>query len=229
MGSVTVLVTGFDPFGGHAVNSSWAAVEALAAHWPADGPELVGCRLPVTFAGAGPVLRAAVEATRPDLVVGVGEAGGRERIGLERVAVNVIDARIPDNDGAQPIDVPVVPGAPAAYFSSLPIKACVEALARADLPAEVSSTAGTYVCNAAFYALMHLVAGSGVRAGFVHVPRVGGNGAAHGPGMGPALVADPPAVSPFLTVADLARALDVVIRTSLRTGTDVRITGGAED
>src|SRR5690606_4205494 len=118
------------------------------------------------------------------LVVGVGEAGGRERIGLERVAVNVIDARIPDNDGAQPIDVPVVPGAPAAYFSSLPIKACVEALARADLPAEVSSTAGTYVCNAAFYALMHLVAGSGVRAGFVHVPRVGDNGAAGGPGMG---------------------------------------------
>ncbi|MEE6297203.1 pyroglutamyl-peptidase I [Georgenia wangjunii] len=217
MSSSTVLVTGFDPFDGQAVNASWAAVEALAERWPADGPRLETLRLPVTFAGAGPALRGAVEATRPDLVVCVGEAGGRDRIGLERVAVNVVDARIPDNDGAQPVDVPVVAGAPTAYLSALPVKACVQALARAGLPAEVSNTAGTYVCNATFYALMHLVEGTGVRAGFVHVPRLAGD-AADGPASGAALTAE-----------DLARGLDVIVRAALRTGEDLPLPGGAED
>ena len=145
----------------------------------------------------------------------LGQAGGRANIGLERVAINVDDARIPDNAGRQPIDEPVVMGGPAAYFSSLPLKACVQALGDAGLPAEVSNSAGTFVCNHVFYSLMHALAERGddpacsaVRAGFVHLPWLPEQG------------------SPSLPLADMIKALHVIALTALSTPVDLKRVGG---
>lgn len=206
-----VLVTGFGPFEGQAVNASSLAVEALASRW--TGPdELVVRELPVSFRGARQQLRVAIAETEPDLVVCVGEAGGRAAVGVERVAVNVIDARIPDVDGSAPVDVPVIAGAPAAFFSTLPVKACAAAVREVGVPVEVSNTAGLYVCNATFYALQHLLAARPeVRSGFVHVPRT------------PAQV---DAGAPAMEVDDAATALLALLRAALSTTTDVRESAG---
>ena len=207
----TVLVTGFGPFDGQAVNASWLAVQDLASTW--TGPEeLVVRELPVSFRGARQQLRVAVAEVEPDLVVCVGEAGGRTAVGIERVALNVIDARIPDVDGSAPVDVPVIAGAPTAFFSTLPIKACAAAVRSAGVPVEVSNSAGLYVCNATFYALQHLLAGRPeVRGGFVHVPRT------------PTQVPDG---GPSLTTDQSAAAVLAVVRAALSTTTDVRVSAG---
>ncbi len=206
-----VLVTGFGPFDGQSVNASWLAVEQLPTRW--SGPEeLIVRELPVSFRGARQVLRAAVAELEPDLVVSVGEAGGRGAVGLERVAVNVIDARIPDVDGSAPVDVPVIAGAPAAFFSTLPVKSCAAAVRETGVPVEVSNTAGLYVCNATFYALQHLLAPRPqVRSGFVHVPRT------------PAQVDDG---APALPTEDAVTALAALLRAALSTSTDVRESAG---
>lgn len=166
---MTVLLTGFEPFEGQPVNASWLAVEAVAASW--TGPALRVAKLPVSFARAPIALLAALEAERPDVVVCVGEAGERSVLEVERVAVNVADARIPDNDGAQPVDDPVVAGGAVAYLTGLPLRACVDAATRAEVPTRVSNSAGTYVCNAVFYTLARALEGTTTPHGFVHVPR----------------------------------------------------------
>ncbi len=160
-----LIVTGFEPFGGASLNASWEAVQRL------EGVETA--LLPVTFSGAAARVRALAR-QKPDVLLCVGEAGGASRILLERVAVNLMDARIPDNDGFQPRDLPLKEGGPAAYFSGLPVRRLCEALAAADIPAALSCTAGTYVCNAVFYALMDEIAalGSDTAGGFIHVPAV---------------------------------------------------------
>lgn len=208
-----VLLTGFEPFDGHPVNASWDAVALVRDAWDETDVELVVRRLPVSFRRARQELRTAVAEVVPDVVVCVGEAGGRGAVGLERVAVNVIDARIPDADGSAPVDVPVIAGAPAAFFSSLPVKACAAAVADLGVPVEVSNTAGTYVCNATAYALAHLLAArDGVRGGFVHVPR-DPREAGDGPG---------------LPVEASARAVAAVVRTAARAERDVRVSAGTE-
>lgn len=166
-----VLLTGFEPFGGELLNPSLEALGRLSA-LDSVGVEVSGAVLPVVFGRAYEVLRAAIEQRRPAVVICLGEAGGRAEITPERVAINVDDARIADNDGARPIDVPIVAGGPAAYFSTLPIKAMVASLRAKGIPASVSQSAGTFVCNHVFYRLMHLLATEwpGVRGGFVHVP-----------------------------------------------------------
>ncbi len=166
---VTVLLTGFEPFEGQSVNASWLAVEAVAADW--SGPPLHVRRLPVSFAAAPVALLVALEETCPDLVVCVGEAGERAALEIERVAINVADARIPDNDGARPVDEAVVPDGPVAHLTGLPLRRCVDAATRAGVPAAASNTAGTFVCNAVFYTLAQAMAGTAARYGFVHVPR----------------------------------------------------------
>lgn len=168
----TVLLTGFDPFGGDAVNPSWLAVQALQGTTVA-GHRIVAAQLPTVFGQSLQALRASLRQHRPTLVLCTGQAGGRGAISLERVAINVNDARIRDNAGAQPVDTPVIEGGPAAYFTGLPIKAMLRALLAAGINAEVSQTAGTFVCNHTFYGLMHELAAPewrGVRGGFVHVP-----------------------------------------------------------
>ncbi|MGA4881709.1 pyroglutamyl-peptidase I [Streptomyces lydicamycinicus] len=209
-----VLLTGFAPFEGESLNPSWQAVRAAAAEPPA-GIEASAVELPCVYGASIAVLRAAIEEVRPEIVVCVGQAGGRPDITVERLAVNVDDARIPDASGAEPIDEAIVPGGPAAYFSTLPIKACVAAVRAAGLPASVSNTAGTFVCNHVFYGLAHLIATElpGVRGGFVHVPYA------------PEQVVD--RSQPSLPSEAVTRALREIALTAARTRTDIRVAGGA--
>ena len=166
---MTLLLTGFAPFGGETLNPSWEAVRRLDGERLGDLP-VVAAQLPTEFGAALRVLDELLARHRPTLVVAVGQAGGRAELSLERIAINVDDARIPDNAGCQPIDEPVVAGGPAAYFSTLPIKAMTRVLRDAGIPAAVSQTAGTFVCNHVFYGLQHRLQGSGVRSGFIHIP-----------------------------------------------------------
>ena len=167
-----VLVTGFEPFAGEPVNPSQQVAMALHGLEVA-GHAVVGAVLPCRFGASRRRLDALLQRHRPRLVVALGQAA-RPEISVERVAINVDDARIADNAQRQPVDRPVIRGAPAAYFATLPIKAVADTLRRAGLPAQVSQTAGTFVCNHVFYALMHRLATdpahAGVRGGFVHLP-----------------------------------------------------------
>ena len=150
------LVTGFDPFGGDAINPSYQAVRMLPAR--IGTLMVVTAELPTSFKRALPTLRALIARERPDIVLCVGLAADRSAISIERVAVNLDHARLPDNDGAQPLDRPVVRGGPAAYFASLPVRKIVARLNQEKIPCELSMSAGTFVCNHVFYALMHLLA-----------------------------------------------------------------------
>jgi pyroglutamyl-peptidase len=168
--TMRILVTGFDPFGGEPVNPALEAIRRLPARL---GLHTIECRpLPSMFHRSLDVLGDAVRTLRPDILLCVGQAGGRTEMSIERVAINVDDARIADNAGASPVDQPIVPGGPAAYFTNLPLKAMTRTLAEAGIPARVSNTAGTFVCNHVFYGAMHLVATEfpAMRAGFIHIP-----------------------------------------------------------
>lgn len=206
----TVLLTGFDPFGDETLNPSWEAVRALQG--VRIGGHCVEARcLPVEFGAANARLRKAIIETKPALVVCVGQAGGRTQLSLERVAINVDDARRPDNAGNSPIDAPIVADGPAAYFTSLPIKRLRQALQRAGIPAEISQTAGTYVCNHVFYGLMHaLQRRRGMRGGFVHIPYSPEQAARH-----------PGAAS--LPTASVVEALRLIVRTTLKHPDDLPI------
>lgn len=209
-----ILLTGFDPFGGETVNPSWEAVSALHGRRVA-GHRIVARQLPTEFAASLKALRRSLREERPAIVLGVGQAGGRSRLSLERVAINVNDARIPDNAGAQPVDEPVVAGGPAAYFSTLPIKAMLAALREEGLPAEISNTAGTYVCNHIAYAMAHYTARQrGVRTGFVHIPFLPDQAVTH-------------AHAPSMSLEDVRRGLLVALRTAARVRTDARLAAGA--
>jgi pyroglutamyl-peptidase len=164
-----LLVTGFEPFGGDRINPSAEVAQALHGR-TIDGVPVIGLVLPCVFGASIDAMRAALDTHRPQLVLALGVAAGREGFTPERVAVNLDDARIADNAGAQPIDRPVLARGPAAHFSTLPIKAMVAALRAAGHPASVSNSAGTFVCNHVFYGLMHaLKRRRGVRGGFMHL------------------------------------------------------------
>ncbi|RVU37153.1 pyroglutamyl-peptidase I [Rheinheimera riviphila] len=167
----TILVTGFEPFGGEATNPSWDAVQQLDG-WQPDDETLVHARqLPCVFEQSLAVLTAELTALDPVLVLAIGQAGGRTCFSLEKVAINYNDARIADNQGQQPLATATADDGPAAYFSSLPLKHLVQQLRQHGIPAEVSFSAGTFVCNHVFYGLMHaLKAKPQVRAGFIHIP-----------------------------------------------------------
>ena len=175
-----ILLTGFEPFGGEAVNPSWEIARALDG-WECAGHVVRGVQLSCVFGQALRELDDALEAHAPALVVCLGQAGGRPEISIERVAINVDDARIPDNRGRQPVDDAIEGDGPAAYFSTLPIKALARDARAAGFAASVSNTAGTFVCNHVFYALMHRLATRPVhgraRGGFVHVPYTPGQAA----------------------------------------------------
>lgn len=209
-----MLLAGFAPFGGEAVNPSWKAVRALDGS-VIEGHRVTAVELPTEFDASLPVLWHALRATQPRVAIAVGLAGGREGISLERVAINLIDARIPDNAGAQPVDVPVLRGGAAAFFSTLPLKASLLALHEAGIAAHISQTAGTYVCNQVFYALMHARRRRrNTCAGFVHVPWLPEQAAAHG--------------QAGMPLGQTTRALAIIVRTALTTREDARVAGGAE-
>jgi len=165
-----VLVTGFDPFGGDKINPAYEAVKLLPAQ--IEGAEIVKEELPTVYGKCGEVLEQAIQKHRPDAVLCVGQAGGRSVISVEKVAVNLAEARIPDNAKQQPSDQSTVEGGPAAYFSTLPVKAIVKNIKEHGIPASISYTAGTFVCNDIMYRLLHLIATKypQLRGGFIHVP-----------------------------------------------------------
>ena len=165
-----ILVTGFAPFGGEKLNPSWEAVKRLPDC--VGGTELIKREIPTEFDASGVMLHGLLEQLRPDAVLCVGQYGGANGIRVERVAVNLRDARIADNAGAKPVDEPVVPGAPDAYFATLPTRRIVEKLREQDIPAQLSYSAGTFVCNNLLYCALHESAQKfpATRCGFVHVP-----------------------------------------------------------
>ena len=168
----TVLVTGFAPFGKETVNPSYEAVKLLPDK--ILDAVIVKAEIPVVFRKSGQILEALVDAERPDLVVLVGQAGGRASMEVERIAINCEDCPpdFPDNEGNAPADAPIVPDGPAAYFSTLPIKAMVQRMQQHNIPAQISNSAGTYVCNDLMYHLLHLLHTRypAVSGGFIHVP-----------------------------------------------------------
>ncbi len=166
----TVLLTGFEPFDQDPVNPSWEAVRQLNGVQLSADVQIVARLLPCAFATSEECLTQLIAELRPAMVIAAGLGPGRSDISIERVAINVNDARIPDNLGEQPVDTAVVADGPAAYFSTLPIKAMVKAVREAGIAASVSQTAGTFVCNQVFYLLQHALAGTRIRSGFVHVP-----------------------------------------------------------
>ncbi|HZX69696.1 MAG TPA: pyroglutamyl-peptidase I [Rhodanobacter sp.] len=211
-----ILLTGFDPFGGETINPSWQAVRALHGR-RVGGHVVVARQLPTEFAASLRLLKAAVRELKPALMLGVGQAGGRTQLSLERVAINLQDARMPDNAGAQPIDEPVIDGAPAAYFSTLPLKTMLAALHDAGVPAQISHSAGTYVCNHIAYAMLHLASGKrGVRAGFIHIPYM------------PMQVASLRGIA-SMAQTDVERGLLIALRTATTTLIDCKLTGGSLD
>ncbi len=214
-GMPSVLLTGFAPFGGETSNPSWDAVVPLGGK-RIGGHRIVVRQLPVEFAASLQVLQAAIRETKPALVLCVGQAGGRAQLSIERVAINIDDARIPDNADACPIDTPIVADGPAAYFATLPIKAMLVAMREAGIPAEVSQTAGTYVCNHVFYGLMHALRGKPrIRGGFIHIPYAPEQAARH-PGV------------PSLPVDVATTALRIGVRIALTTTSDRHLAAGAE-
>lgn len=169
-----VLLTGFEPFNKGKLNPSEQIVRTLASEVeigrPIPGVELHAAVLPVVFGQSSRALLELIETHRPDAVVCLGQAEGRKEISFERVAVNLDDARIADNAGNIATDQPIVAGAPDAHFTTLPVKGLVDAVRAAGVPAGLSLSAGTFVCNHIFYSLQHALQGTGVASGFIHVP-----------------------------------------------------------
>ena len=163
-----LLITGFDPFGKDTINPSWEAVQRL--------PDVVGdfalCKLqiPTVFGKAANCVLQQAEIFQPDVILCVGQAGGRGAVTPERIAVNIRDARITDNAGVQPQDELVVHDGPAAYFSTVPVVEMADAIQKSQLPADVSNSAGTFVCNDVLYTLLHHYHGTATKVGFIHVP-----------------------------------------------------------
>ena len=209
-----VLITGFGPFGGEPINPALEAIKRLEG-CIIEKHRIVTRELPVTRFESIRAIEQHIRETDPVLVLAIGQAGGRLEITPERVAINIDDFRIPDNGGFQPVDEPVVDGAPLAYLSSLPIKAMVASMRQQGIPAAVSNSAGTFVCNHLFYGLMHFLAetGSTARAGFVHIPYLPEQAARLG-------------AQPSMAVETIVRGLELAVAAALSTPVDIRQTGG---
>ncbi|HEV7491166.1 MAG TPA: pyroglutamyl-peptidase I [Rhodanobacteraceae bacterium] len=210
----TVLLTGFEPFGGEGINPSRELVRRLDGEI-VNGHRVVTAVLPVAFSSTLPILEVLLETHRPALALATGQAGGCSALSIERVAANLIDARIPDADGRQPIDEPVIEGAPSAYFSTLPVKAMLARLRALGIPAALSQSAGLYVCNQVFFGLAHLVAAHhpGMRAGFMHVPWLPEQAARHHG-------------QPSMALETMIEGLRAALECAIATRRDLRFAGG---
>lgn len=210
-----ILVTGFDPFGGEAINPAWEAVSRLPKE--IEGAEIVTVQIPTVFGDSAKRLFEAVEEHQPDAVVCVGQAGGRFGITPERVAINVDDARIADNKGQQPLDTVIQADGAPAYFTTLPVKAMVEAVKKAGLPASLSNTAGTFVCNHIMYQNLYYLAKHypKTQGGFIHVPYVTEQ------------VVDKPGQA-SMALADIVKGLTACLETivAYQGKTDAQVVGG---
>ncbi|MED0675395.1 pyroglutamyl-peptidase I [Aneurinibacillus thermoaerophilus] len=209
-----VLITGFEPFGGETVNPSLEAVKQLDGK-KIDDYVVVARQLPTVFHESIAELEKYIEELKPEVIICVGQAGGRPDITVERVAINVDDARIADNRGKQPVDVPVVMGGPVGYWATLPIKAIVKRLREQGIPASISQTAGTFVCNHVFYGLMHILNTSEkkARGGFIHIPYLPQQAVAH-PGQ------------PSMPLNMIVKGLELAVETTLTHEQDIVEVGG---
>ena len=209
-----LLLTAFDPFGGSPINPAQEAVRLVPDR--IGDVEIIKLEVPTVFGKSIDTVIAKMAEVRPDAVLCIGQAGGRYDLTPERVAINLNDARIPDNEGNQPIDVPVFNDGAPAYFSSLPIKAMVAGIREAGLPASVSNTAGTFVCNHLMYGVLYHIARSfpGVRGGFMHVPFV------------PSQTVDRPTPAPSMCERDIARGIEAAIAAIAGNEVDIVATEG---
>ena len=211
-----ILLTAFDPFGGESINPAQEAVRLVPD--TVAGAEIVKLEIPTVFyKSIDAVMRKARE-IKPDVILSVGQAGGRYEITPERVAINVNDARIPDNEGNQPLEGAIYQDGPAAFFSNLPVKAMTEAIRSAGLPASLSNTAGTFVCNHVMYGVLYHIAREmpGVRGGFIHVPYVPAQAARKSPPV------------PCLSQQDIARGLEAAVEAIVQHDREIVISGGKE-
>ena len=165
-----LLITGFEPFGGEDINPSWEAVSRLPE--TVGGYELTRLCLPVVFGEASRTALTVARELSPDVIICVGQAGGRDAVTPELVAINLRHASIPDNSGVTPCDLPVIEGGQNAYFSTLPVRKMAEAVAAAGIKAHISYSAGAYVCNDLLYTLLSTYEGSGIRVAFIHIPYI---------------------------------------------------------
>lgn len=209
-----VLVTGFDPFGGETVNPAYEAVKMLPDQ--IAGAELVKLEIPTVFSKSVLAIENAIEQYDPDIVLNIGQAGGYSCVAMEQVAVNLAEARIPDNDGEQPMGEPLREDGENAYFSTLPIKAMVQNVRRHKIPCQISYSAGTYVCNCVMYNVLYLAAKKypGIRAGFIHVPYVAEQ------------AVEKPNGTPFMTLELIAKTLEYAIEAAVNTKKDISIEAG---
>ncbi|MEG0107701.1 MAG: pyroglutamyl-peptidase I [Lachnospiraceae bacterium] len=194
-----VLVTGFDPFGGEAVNPAYEAVKRLPKE--IAGAVVTTIEIPTVYWKSGIVLEKSIMKEEPDVVLCVGQAGGRSNITVEKVAINLAEARIKDNEGAQPIDKPLEIDGAAAYFASIPVKAIVGHMKRNGIPANISYTAGTFVCNDVMYHLLYMIDKKykRLKGGFIHVP------------FAPEQVIDKPDGTPSMSVEMITKGLECAI------------------
>ena len=212
-----LLLTAFDPFGGDAINPALEAVKLVADK--IGRFDIVKLEVPTVFRKSIDTVAKAIEEEKPDVVLCIGQAGGRFEITPERVAINVDDARIKDNDGNQPIDIKIFEDGENAYFTTLPIKAMVEAIREANLPAAVSNTAGTFVCNHLMYGVLYTLAKKypHIKGGFTHVPFI------------PAQVARRTPVAPYMALEDIKRGLEAAIAAIDKNfEADINVNGGKE-
>lgn len=211
-----LLLTAFDPFGGSDINPAQEAVKLVPAR--IGDVEVIKLEVPTVFRESIQTVAAAMEKERPDVVLCTGQAG-RYDVTPERVAINIDDARIPDNAGNQPIDIPIFPDGAPAYFSHLPVKAMVQGIRECGLPSSVSNTAGTFVCNHLMYGVLYYIEKKypGMRGGFIHVPLI------------PQQVVKQSAPAPYMSQTDIARALEAAIKAISANERDIAVAGGKED
>ena len=212
-----ILVTGFDPFGGEKINPALETIKRLPD--TILGAQIIKLEIPTVVGKSLAKIKEAVEKENPDVVLSIGQAGGRSEITVERVGINIDDCRIPDNEGNQPIDEPVVKGGPAAYFVTVPIKAIVENIKAHNIPASISNTAGTFICNHVCYGVAHLAAartaaGKPMKSGFIHIPFL------------PEQVIGKPALTPSMSLETIVSGITHALEAIVEHGSDIKVSGG---
>ena len=212
-----ILVTGFDPFGGEKINPALETIKRLPD--AVLGARIIKLEIPTVVGKSLAKIQEAVEKENPDVVLSIGQAGGRSEITVERVGINIDDCRIPDNEGNQPIDEPIVAGGPSAYFVTVPIKAIVEKIKTNKIPASISNTAGTFICNHVCYGVAHLAAartaaGKPMKSGFIHIPFL------------PEQVIGKPALTPSMSLETIVSGITHALEAIVQHDSDIKVSGG---
>ena len=212
-----ILVTGFDPFGGEKINPALETIKRLPD--TILGAQIIKLEIPTVVGKSLAKIKEAVEKENPDVVLSIGQAGGRSEITVERVGINIDDCRIPDNEGNQPIDEPIVAGGPSAYFVTVPIKAIVEKIKANKIPASISNTAGTFICNHVCYGVAHLAAartaaGKPMKSGFIHIPFL------------PEQVIGKPALTPSMSLETIVSGITHALEAIVEHDSDIKVSGG---